>query len=248
MAIRPRVSRAELSRAITRIVNRRVKIDDPNREKLPDSPDADPREVLDYLLRYSGPEIPSDVKQADVADMLKLNNWLWWETQRRELQILKIGRTRGLFLSQLGAQLGVKKQGILDRIDRMEALLRHDRPDEQISRDERRRKRQARQRHDAEEAWLEAHQDQLLTLIERMVSHANRYGVDGDDPELGRWVDELAADARDHALTSTTMVILGLAVDELRSAPGSWPSTAPARMPCTATWRAPSCCAAGSQS
>ena len=35
-----------------------------------------------------------------------------------------------MFLSQLGAQVGVGKQGLLDRVDRLESLLRFDRPDE----------------------------------------------------------------------------------------------------------------------
>ena len=53
-----------------------------------------------------------------------LNNWLWWEDRCRELHFLKAGRkNRGLFLSQLGTWVGVGKQGVLDRVDRLEALL-----------------------------------------------------------------------------------------------------------------------------
>lgn len=119
---------------MVRIARRRAKVDDRDREKLPDSPESDPRDVLDYLRKYSGSNIPRWVLQADVCDALTLNNWLWWEDRRRELHFLKAGGDRGLFLSQLGAQVGVGKQGVLDRIDRLEALLRHDRPDEKIAR------------------------------------------------------------------------------------------------------------------
>lgn len=197
------------------IAKRRAKIDDPDRELLPDSPDSDPREVLDYLRRYSGSSIPRWVLQADVCDALTLNNWLWWEDRRRELYFLKAGRDRGLFLTQLGAQVGVGKQGVLDRIDRLEALLRYDRPDEKIMRAARQSDREARQRRPVENAWLANHHDELLAVMTGLVGQADRYQLDEDDRE---WVDQLAMDARDDDIRPTSMVILGLAVAELRTA------------------------------
>ena len=163
MATRPKVDRSELARAIEMIAKRRAKVDDLHRDRLPDSPDSDPRELLDYLRKYSGPDIPRWVLQADVCDALTLNNWLWWEDRRRELHFLKAGRDRGLFLTQIGAQVGVGKQGVLDRIDRLEALLRYDRPDEKITRSSRRSSRESRERRPAEEAWLDAHRQELAT-------------------------------------------------------------------------------------
>jgi hypothetical protein len=198
------------------IAKRRARVDDPNREMLPDSPDSDPREVLDYLRKYSGTHIPKWVLQADVCDALTLNNWLWWEDRRRELYFLKAGRDRGLLLTQLGAQVGVGKQGVVDRIDRLEALLCYDRPDEKISRCSRRSKREASQRWPSEQAWLNAHRNELLAIITRLVDQADRYGIKAEGRE---WVDELAIDARDGDLTPATIVILGLAVSELRAAP-----------------------------
>jgi hypothetical protein len=181
---------------------------------LPDSGDSDPREVLDYLRRYSGLDIPRWILQADVCDALTLNNWLWWEDRRRELYFLKAGRDRGLFLSQLGAQVGVGKQGLLDRIDRLEALLRYDRPDEKIIRATRQSERERRERMPSEEAWLTTRREELLTVITGLVQQADRFEVDERD-----WVDELEIDGREDEFTSSTMVILGLATAELRTAP-----------------------------
>jgi hypothetical protein len=199
------------------IAKRRAKVDDRNRDRLPDAPDSDPRDVLDYLQRFSAWDIPRWVLQADVCDALTLNNWLWWEDRRRELHFLKAGRDRGLFLSQIGAQVGVGKQGVVDRIDRLEALLRYDRPDEKITRSARHADRRARERRPAEDAWIEAHRDELLTVIADLVDQADRFGLGEEDRE---WLDELTIDARaGDELTPTTMVILGLAAAELRTAP-----------------------------
>jgi hypothetical protein len=198
------------------VANRRSKVDDPHRWRLPDSPDSDPREVLDYLRKFSGAAIPRWVLQADVCDALTLNNWLWWEDRRRELHFLRAGRDRGLFLSQLGAQVGVGKQGVLDRIDRLEALLRYDRPDEKITRAARRLDREARERAPDETAWVRAHHGELGELITALVAQADRLGVQGDERE---WLDEVALDAREEDLRPATMVLLGLASAELRTAP-----------------------------
>jgi hypothetical protein len=200
--------------AIVRIARRRAKVDDRYREKLPDSPESDAREVLDYLQKYSGPGIPRWVLQADVCDALTLNNWLWWEDRRRELHFLKAGRDRGIFLSQLGSQVGVGKQGVLDRIDRLECLLRYDRPDEKLARVSRRAERERRERLPAEAAWLTTQHDELRTVIAGLVKEAERFDVEERD-----WIDELAIDERSDDFTSATMVILGLAASELRTAP-----------------------------
>ncbi len=195
---------------------RRLKVDDPNRWRLPDSPDSDPREVLDYLQKYSGVGIPRWVLQADVCDALTLNNWLWWEDRRRELHFLRAGRDRGLFLAQLGAQVGVGKQGVLDRIDRLEALLRYDRPDEKITRTARRLDQEARQRAPGERAWVQAHREEILSVIDGLARQADRFALDEDSRE---WLDELVIDARDDALRPATMVLLGLASADLRTTP-----------------------------
>ena len=58
MGTRPMVHRVEVARAIVMIARRRSKVDDRHRDLLPDSEDADPREVLEYLRKFSGPDIP----------------------------------------------------------------------------------------------------------------------------------------------------------------------------------------------
>jgi hypothetical protein len=214
VATRPKVHRSEVASAIVRIARRRAKVDDRHREMLPDSADSDPREVLDYLRKHSGPDVPRWVLQADVSDALTLNNWLWWEDRRRELYFLKAGRDRGLFLTQIGAQVGVGKQGLLDRIDRLEALLRYDRPDEKITRATRQSERERLARMPSEEAWLHVRREELMTVITGLVQQADRFEIDERD-----WVDELEIDGRDDDLTSSTMVILGLAAAEIRTAP-----------------------------
>lgn len=198
------------------IAKRRAHVDDRNRDRLPDSPSSDPRGVLDYLQRFSGIDIPRWVLQADVCDALTLNNWLWWEDRRRELHFLRAGRDRGLFLAQIGAQVGIGKQGVLDRIDRLEALLRFDRPDEKITRSARLSQRQAQQRRPAEDEWLAARRGELLAVIAELLYEADRLGLLDEDRE---WLDELAIDARSGGFTPATIVILGLAAAELRTCP-----------------------------
>jgi hypothetical protein len=147
---------------------------------------------------------------------LTLNNWLWWEDRRRELYFLKAGRDRGLFLAQIGAQVGVGKQGVLDRIDRLEALLRYDRPDEKITRSARQSARLAGARRPAEDDWLAVRRDEILAVIAELLYEADRFGLLDEDRE---WLDELGVDARGGDFTPATMVILGLAAAELRTAP-----------------------------
>ena len=111
--------------------------------------------------------------------------------------------------------VGVGKQGVLDRIDRLEALLRYHRPDEKIARAARRTDRERLQRLPIEQAWLGARRNELRAVITGLVDQANRFDVEERD-----WVDELDIDGRGDDITPATMVILGLASAELRAAPG----------------------------
>ena len=207
---------AELERAISMIAKRRRKVEDRNRDRLPDAADSDPREILDYLQKYSGPDIPLWVLQADVCDALTLNNWLWWEDRHRELHFLRAGRERGLFLSQIGAQIGVGKQGVIDRMDRLTALLRYSRPDEKLSRSMRQAEQAARVQRPLEGRWWEARHDILISLVATLVAEADRYGLNDDERE---WIDQVHVDVHDGVSPRAFIAELGLAVSELRTAP-----------------------------
>ncbi len=207
---------AELERAIAMIARRRRKVDDRNRHLLPDAPDADPREILDYLQRHSGSDIPLWVLQADVCDALTLNNWLWWEDRRRELHFLTVGRDRGLFLSQLGAQVGVGKQGVQDRIDRLTALLRFSRPDEKLSRAARKAAREADVQRPAEERWVQSQRAVIEATVADLIQQADAYGLTEGERE---WIDQLAVDAGEDISPRALVAELGLAAAELRTAP-----------------------------
>jgi len=111
-------------------------------------------------------------------------------------------------------RVGVGKQGLLDRVDRLEALLRFDRPDEKLTRAARQAARAADHRRLVETRWIDDHRAELLRVIEALVHQADRYQILDEDRE---WIDELGRDARDEALVPTTMVLLGLAAAELRT-------------------------------
>jgi hypothetical protein len=198
---------------MTMIAKRRADIDDPRREALPDSPDSDPREVVDYVRAHTGRNIPVWVQQADFCDALTINNWIWWEDRRRELYLLRGAVRSGLSLARIGAQVGVGKQGVKDRIDRLDALLRYDRPDEKLVRGER-RKQQIQGHHSPEVVWLERHRAELLAMLSEIVGQASDHKLSEAERE---WIDELEVDARTSELSPATMVMLGLAVAELRT-------------------------------
>ena len=213
MATPPRITRAELIGHIDLIAKRRQKIDDPHRELLPAADNQlgtrEVLDVLDYLRKY--PTVHRWVQQADAVNALQLTVWLWWEDRRRELHWLKIGRQRGLFLSQLGAPFGIGKRGVIDRVDRLEALLQFDRPDEQLSRELRR----AGANRAEETVWVRQHADALRALTEELVAAADRFALAEDERPM---LDELALDARDDAFTPGSMALLGLATAELATA------------------------------
>ncbi|MCI2421100.1 hypothetical protein MOQ72_27015 [Saccharopolyspora sp. K220] len=202
------------------VTKRRVKVDDPHLDELPavdnliDSRTV--RDVLEYLRRH--PARTLGYRHADITTALHLRVWLWWDERREELRWLKAGRAAGMFLSQLGEPLGIGKRGVLNLIDRREALLRFDRPDEKLAREARRK---TWYEH-IETAWIEQHRDTLHTLISDLEREATRWGLEGDDRAM---LDELVIDAADdhdeHAedgLTPGSMTLLNLAVLELSTA------------------------------
>lgn len=214
MATPPRVTNVELSTTMRRIGNRREKVQDTDLEWMPNPDQCHPHEMLTFLRAHT--RVPRWVQQADAADALRLCAWLWWEQRREELAWLKRGRALGLFLAQLGAPFGVGKQGVVERIDRHEALLRLDRPNEKITRDQRRAEREQATRRDVEQAWVDAHANDLSELVNALAAEADRFELADEDRE---WLDEAVRDARDGAWSPGSMTMLGMAVDEVRTAP-----------------------------
>jgi hypothetical protein len=221
---------SELISCLEMITKRRWKVEDPHVSELPavdnQVTDRDILDVLDFLQRH--PARTPGYRHADITAALQLTVWLWWQDRRRELAWLNAGARAGMFLTQLGGPFGIGKQGVRHRIDRLEALLRYDRPDEQLTRDARRKSAlQA-----AEMDWVTDHRDQLHQVIADLIAEADRWGLDGDDRLM---LDQLAEDAADdhdeHAddgLTPGSMLLLNLAVMELATAePVAELSTAP---------------------
>lgn len=220
---------AERDAAVARIDRRHARIDDPRRSEL----GTDARDVIDFVLNRGTAGVPRWVAAADHADALVLATWCWWQERRIERRLLRQGRGLGLSLAELGAPLGIRtRQGVQDRIDRLTALLEHDRPDEQLIRAARR----AAQTRDARQGWIDAHRDEVRAVLAGFLAQAHRFATSsgartpaevGEAAEIageettnttaGEWLDELAADYEQDALTPATLAIAGLAAAELRA-------------------------------
>ena len=191
---------------------------------------TEPRDVLDYLITRGGAGIPRWVAAADVADALVLTTWCWWEDRRRERQLLRKGLHLGLSLAELGAPLGMRTpQGTRDRLDRLDALLKFDRPDEQLTRTARREHSE----HDARQDWIDQHRAEIRAILAAVLAQAARVGrssltdaeTPSTDPQIEAdraepdWLDELAADYNSDQLTPATLALAGLAAAEMRTRP-----------------------------
>lgn len=238
MATPPHSSQTEVDAAVGRILRRHERIDDPRRSGL----GTEPRDLLDHLTRHSI-GLPRWVAAADTQDALVLHTWLWWEDRRRERALLRRGLRRGLHLGltlgELGGPLGIgTRQGLRDRLDRLDALLAFDRPDEKLSRTSRR----DATAQDRRQRWIETNRDRvctclttLLVQVERLPAAAANGADDAISAAAGAagsassldaeeatdtesWLEELRADVEDDELTPATLSMLGLALPPLRIA------------------------------
>jgi len=176
---------------------------------------TDPRDVLDYLATYAhNPDNPEGVRSADAVDRITLAVWLWWDDKRRERDVVR-DALQLLHASQVGAALGMTtRQGPRDRLDRLEALLNGDRPDEKLTREARREAALHARHGDTRAAWVATRHVLLDDVATRLLAAADRYQVTERE-----WLDELAADQAAGAWTPGSIGVLGLAVGELRTAP-----------------------------
>ena len=161
----------EVEAAISRINWRHRHVDDPRRSDM----GTEPRDVLDYLIKRSV-GLPRWVAAADTQDALVLLTWLWWEDRRRERALLRRGLHLGLTATELGAPLGVaSRQGLRDRLDRLDALLAFDRPDEKLTRAIRREAAQ----HDPRQRWVNAHRQRIRSVLAELLNQTVRvFGAD----------------------------------------------------------------------
>lgn len=208
MATPPRVDAARAAQAVRDIADRRAEIDDPHRDRLGD----DPLEVLLYLRKYSGPNIPEAVRQADIEDGLRLRIWLWWQGAALELWLLDRAEDLGMNRKRIGRLLGIRTgQGLVDRRDRLRALLGPaGRPDEKVQRAERAEQRasasiEARQRN-----WLHRHRGAIASVAQALIDHE-----DLADEDAAEWLVEVARDLRERSFTPASFMVVDLAVDAL---------------------------------
>jgi hypothetical protein len=231
VATPPRVTRTEADAAIERIHRRHARVDDPRRSELSDQP----AEVLEYLTRHSA-LLPQWAIALDVLDGLSLSAWLWWEDRRRERALLRRGARAALYWREMGTPLGIRShQGVRDRLDRLDALLSSDRPDEQLAREARR----AAARTGDLRLWGAIHGDRVGKVIARLLEQLARPELaaaltlgetptpESDGPagehaaalaEADEWLTELRADLDRNSFSPATLSVLGLAIAPLRLA------------------------------
>ncbi|MBN9739187.1 hypothetical protein PP1_029785 [Pseudonocardia sp. P1] len=191
MATPPRITDVERDAAITRISDRHSRIDDPRRSEL----GTDPRDVISWVLDRGTAGVPTAVSAADHHDAVVLNTWCWWEERRRERRLLRQGLQLGLSAGELGAPLGIRsRQGLRDRLDRLDALLVHDRPDEQLTRDARR----ARRTRDPQQVWIDRHRSTIRAALAGLIAQAERFHRSIGDPDAGQEHDDLRPPTEDH--------------------------------------------------
>ena len=185
------------------------------------------------MLNRGPAGVPRWIQAADHHDAVVLATWCWWEERRRERRLLRQGVALGLSATELGAPLGIRsRQGVRDRLDRLDALLTNDRPDEQLGREARRGAR----RRDADQSWLDQHRGEVRAVLLALVGQAQWLASEIDDveqldpaenhaaAELGDirdWTDELAADCEDDVLTPATLALAGLLAAEIRAHPST---------------------------
>lgn len=207
MATPPRVHEADAAAAVAAIAARRAAIDDPSREQLTD----DPHETLRYLRKHGGPDVPDAVRRADIEDGLRLWVWLWWEHATTVLWLLDRAETLDMNRRAVGRHLGIRTgQGVVDRRDRLRALLTHGRPDEKVSRAERAAAEHTATVEVRQRRWLDRHRTAIAAVAEQLVAHQ-----DLADDEAADWIVEVDRDLRERACTPASFAVIELAVDAL---------------------------------
>lgn len=229
MATPPRIDDVQAQSALRAIAERRAAIDDPYREQLGDDLTlSDVLHVLSYLRKHSGSQLPEAVRRADVTDALRLRVWLWWYGAHLERQLLERAEQLGMNRRDLGQLLGIRTgQGIVDRRDRLQALLGdHGRPDEKVMRAERAAGRATTSLPRRQQQWLDRHRAAVRDVAVALVEYQRLA-----DDEAAEWIVEVARDLHDQACTPASYTQVFYAVDAMAAVPAvaALPDTHPLR-------------------
>ncbi|MFC7650669.1 hypothetical protein ACFQX6_67660 [Streptosporangium lutulentum] len=110
-------------RAVNAILDRRRHVDDPDLEKATD----DPLDLVNYVLKHQ--RASRKAIRADVLDALTLLEWarrraavVLGTLDRLEHQLLELGITVGLQLTEMGVPLGCRKTTVHNRLMRGRAV------------------------------------------------------------------------------------------------------------------------------
>ena len=242
MTTRPWIPDARRDAALSRIVDRRIAMDD---EGFLHVEHGDVRRVRNYLRRALRAELgrsdrrTSGEIQADVADLLLLDNWLWWDGAREELAALELAVDSGMPKQRIGLLRGTGRQGVSDRIDALRALLEHHRPDVKLTREARRAEREKPSGpDDLRLQWLKRHHDWISDVAAALLEHGEnalrdvaahaaarqgrRAAADDVAPPgetAAEWLVEVRYELAKPRWLPTGITIMAMAVDELRSDP-----------------------------
>lgn len=208
MTTPPRVDDARAAELVQAIVERHLKADDPNAHLIGEHP----VEVLAYLRKHSS-GLPDEVRRADVEDALDLTVWLRWLVSRTELWILDRAKRLDMNRRQVGAHLGIRSgQGVVDRRDRLRAMLADagpGRPDEKAGRVLRRSAEPA----DAVKVWLRRNRAEVLAVSRALL--ALEFMADDDAAEF---LVDVRRDVADGVCTPASVEVLRWAVEAMSEA------------------------------
>lgn len=207
MATPRRVTLTEAQQAVQRITARRHEIDDKHRDLLSD----DPADVLVYLRRHSGREVPARVREQDVHDGLIISTYLWWRHAEDELWLLESAEILKVPRRSVGALLRIKTgQGVIDRRDRLRAMLGPlGVPSEKLWREHRGSPTDPRQR------WLDAHRRAISEITKVVLNSAELVA----DDDVAADLDDLSRNEKADTFTPGCFVELLLAGQDLQALP-----------------------------
>ncbi len=180
---RPAPTLTEARGAAERIVDRRVRAEDPDLELLPD--EGDLFGLLPYLRTHA--RVSADVLRAEVPDALIIVRYLRAALDGEELAQIRRGRGAGMTWTALGESLGLRnRQGAEQRALSLEGGVRGREDGESL-----RHPAPVRGRRRAEDTmsdWLVRHERRVRAAASALVEMRAELCP---DEETGEWLDDL---------------------------------------------------------